>query len=759
MKGHLTSYAGLFEHVDAIEIPLIQRDYAQGREGADVQRIRKSFLGALHHAVTTGEPLHLDFVYGDLRDGTLRPLDGQQRLTTLFLLHWYLAYRARELDRAERIFVREDRSSAETRVARFGYAVRPTARLFCERLVECRPPPEIESVSAWLEDQRWHLHTWRHDPTIQGMQVMLDAMHARFRHDECESAWTRLVDPARPVITFQVLPIPEMGEGEDRYIKMNSRGKALTAFEAFKARFEKMIQESCGEERAKKLARAIDGLWSDVMWPYRGDDEIIDDELMRYLRFVTEACAWRSGRVLDGDLESMSEQVFGPEQADAAERLDYLFGAFEAWEGTDVRAAFESLLSTNADGERVVVFGLPDATGVDLFDLCGRTYGERAGKKRTFGLPLTVLLHAVLRHRMTSSPDARRRLRVLRNLIEASSDEIRRRRMPALMSDVEQIVVHGSLEGITALNRAQVEEERLKTALLEAHPGLEATLFALEDHDLLRGSLVAFDLDAATLPRRARTFARVMEPERWDALNGALLAQGDYTRNPGWNSFRLGTGSNTPRWPWRGVFTAANRLEQRALRAVLGALLDRVADAEDLDTALDTIRTEFLASTEESGLFDWRYYLVKYPVMRSGDSGLFASEHDQLGYRMAMLRRWRLNSKYRDPYLLAVHEESGVGGAVLDTWFSGYVAANRPRWMKLSRSAVALRCLDEGFALREPPDPDHAEAFDEVCAHRGVGSDRMLRIPQTSVDGRLVDTADRIQAGAEIVRALVDAGL
>jgi hypothetical protein len=37
-------------------------------------------------------------VYGDVRAGVLQPLDGQQRLTTLFLLHWYVASRADKLD-------------------------------------------------------------------------------------------------------------------------------------------------------------------------------------------------------------------------------------------------------------------------------------------------------------------------------------------------------------------------------------------------------------------------------------------------------------------------------------------------------------------------------------------------------------------------------------------------------------------------------------------------------------------------------------
>lgn len=74
-----------------IIIPIIQRDYAQGRKRSDVTRVRCRFLESLYKAVTE-KPITLDFVYGDIDDeGNMTPLDGQQRLTTLFLLHWYAA--------------------------------------------------------------------------------------------------------------------------------------------------------------------------------------------------------------------------------------------------------------------------------------------------------------------------------------------------------------------------------------------------------------------------------------------------------------------------------------------------------------------------------------------------------------------------------------------------------------------------------------------------------------------------------------------
>ena len=63
--------------IKKIVIPIIQRDYAQGRENPDVNRMRTRFLSSLYDAIT-GHPITLDFVYGDVdENGKLTPLDGQ----------------------------------------------------------------------------------------------------------------------------------------------------------------------------------------------------------------------------------------------------------------------------------------------------------------------------------------------------------------------------------------------------------------------------------------------------------------------------------------------------------------------------------------------------------------------------------------------------------------------------------------------------------------------------------------------------------
>jgi len=48
-----------------VVIPMIQRDYAQGRLTEKVKSIRHDFLDALYKACKDKKPLHLDFIYGE----------------------------------------------------------------------------------------------------------------------------------------------------------------------------------------------------------------------------------------------------------------------------------------------------------------------------------------------------------------------------------------------------------------------------------------------------------------------------------------------------------------------------------------------------------------------------------------------------------------------------------------------------------------------------------------------------------------------
>ena len=136
---------------DKIEIPMIQRDYAQGREGE--KEIRSRFLNAIFSTLSNDEQesLELDFIYGsfwkpeDKGKNKFIPLDGQQRLTTLFLLYWYIGLNELETDKWNQI---------KSSLSKFTYETRTSSRRFCENLVSGKTDKEIFQIEEALAERQ-----------------------------------------------------------------------------------------------------------------------------------------------------------------------------------------------------------------------------------------------------------------------------------------------------------------------------------------------------------------------------------------------------------------------------------------------------------------------------------------------------------------------------------------------------------------------------------------------------------------------------
>ena len=108
-----------------VEIPMLQRDYAQGRKDDKTKDLRTNFIKDLVKA-NPESPLHLDFIYGPVEKNTFRPLDGQQRLTTLFLLHWYIAIKSAVESNDYELF---------KTLKKFKYKVRVTTQEFLDAIL------------------------------------------------------------------------------------------------------------------------------------------------------------------------------------------------------------------------------------------------------------------------------------------------------------------------------------------------------------------------------------------------------------------------------------------------------------------------------------------------------------------------------------------------------------------------------------------------------------------------------------------------
>ena len=269
----------------SVVIPQLQRDYAQGRDEAKELRVR--FLSQILHVLRGEGRLNLDFVYG--YDKALSPnhhpifypLDGQQRLTTLWLLHWYLL---------------PSKPAAEERewLLRFSYRTRSSSTRFCQLLVE----HAAVDVAA-IKDQPWYRQSYNADATIAAMLGTLRTIKELVAPEERVALWERLCH--QRALTFDVIDIKgeEFRLTDELYIKMNARGKPLTSFECYKADLTQALRklDNLGKpwpykkgqlSYADYFAFKVDNEWLDLF--YHGKIDGLDKRMYGFIQNIAKLC-------------------------------------------------------------------------------------------------------------------------------------------------------------------------------------------------------------------------------------------------------------------------------------------------------------------------------------------------------------------------------------------------------------------------------------------------------------------------------------
>lgn len=598
-----------------IIIPIIQRDYAQGRKSPEVNRVRDRFLTSLKDALEN-DPITLDFIYGDIdSEGVMTPLDGQQRLTTLFLLHWYAA-KKEGAPKEEYDFLK-----------RFSYETRYSARDFCSHLIDFEPSFEIP-LSEEIVDQPWFPLSWLKDPTISSMLVVLDAIDEKL--SEMANIWSRLKANR---ITFFFLPIKDMGLTDELYIKMNSRGKPLTQFEHFKAELERSLRE-IDKDAARRIAKKIDTEWTDMLWKYRDDENVIDDAFVRYFRFVCDVICYRNGNTPRGkstDIFDLITRYFSIESEQVMDNVAIFESFYDCWITLPGKSSpqefFSRFMSRTHEKGKILV---EEKWNLDIFEDCLRNNGDMVGgRNRKFPLNRMVMLYAIVVFLLTNGQvtddEFSRRLRIVNNLVRNSDNEIADsetrqggNRMPAILRQVDSIINNGVIDESIPINfnAIQLAEEIQKLEWTASHPEEIEILFKLEDHELLDGQIGIIGLDNLDLGERFESLFRCS----YDAIDCALMATGDYSQQEKGARYRVGS-SKLPS-AWKKLFHKSSDAAQfEKTSNVLKKLLTQMSDFSD--DYLTNLANDFVKNREQEKKYDWRYYYIKYKEFRPGKYGTY----------------------------------------------------------------------------------------------------------------------------------------
>ena len=669
-----------------IQIPMIQRDYAQGRKAAE--DVREEFLGTMLQAFALAPndvalPLNLDFIYGSVDiDGPTRflPLDGQQRLTTLFLLHWYLAWRDGCQAEFRQVF-------CEGVGSRFSYSVRPSSTEFFNELVNFWPAREAAdgvSLARLITNQAWYFRYWRLDPTIQSCLTMLEAIHRHFC--DVTGAYARLMNEQKPVITFQLLDLDHFGLSDDLYIKMNARGKPLTAFETFKARYEHELKGQFGDEIrnisgqafnvADYFARRMDTRWADFFWAYRDrETHLYDDAIMNFVHAVAFICRDPES---SGYLEDIS--TFRGKPLKSAYALYHKSG----WLEREFSATLMLLLENwSAEDNRFTPL-LPDNPYFNEAAIFQRLVNDPAALAYTDLVQLFAYV-AFLRARGEEvEPRALLEwMRLIYNLSINSSYERPADMQRSLLGVLGMLPHAGDILDYFASNEKptsgfylqQVSEEQLKAELLLSHSGWRELIERAEKHGYFKGQIEFLLEFSGSLAKRRSAGLTQWKPGEHLALQQrfsgyldkaekmfntrglnslmdfrwerALLSLGDYLLLSGSNySFLVNSASEQA--SWKRLLRGGSGENVQEARALLQKLLEQI----DLNVPLEGQLDELIANAE--GLEPWRQIMVDTPAVfrYCGDHALRWDDNE-----IYMLKKSRMSGMHVELFSYHLHTQ------------------------------------------------------------------------------------------------------
>jgi len=348
----------------------------------------------------------------------------------------------------------------------------------------------------------------------------------------------------------------------------------------------------------------------------------------------------------------------------------------------------------------------------------------------------TLLLFSVvtyLKNKQTiTENDFKRRIRIIRNLIWNSQDEIREERMKVLLNECETIIKRGNIpvseKGILGFNENQKQEEQNKLDWLKANFSKENELFHLEDHSLLRGCIAIIGLENISNFDKFRTLFNNCSK---DAINSALLSIGDYSQLISW-WFQIGAKNIDS--VWFGLFHPTKQRQNfDNTSKILNQLLSQLHETEINNETLRILVQEYLNNPDT--LKDWRYYFVKYERMRTGNFGMFYWKNDpnrskQNQYEVIMMNTEKsIGGKNWEVFNYTLYHYSEFAGKLV---LGDY--AYKGDKLKIIGKDVEIECINDKFILY------HGE--------------HVLDYPISQSENG-IDLEDRIEKGKSIISSIL----
>ena len=194
---------------------------------------------------------------------------------------------------------------------------------------------------------------------------------------------------------------------------MNARGKPLTDFENFKAKFEQHIKKERWEnstEVTETFSHRIDTLWTDLFWNYRDETEnVFDEQLLNFFRTMA-VINYTLKAPKDDKFRRIIDLLRGSQKVSFNQYLD--LGCFDE----DYFKTLKFVLNKISDKSGLKTF-LSDTTYADEKDIFNGAIKNNLGYAEL--LKLFALYQYLACENDIDKVNLQNWLRIVRNLVEA----------------------------------------------------------------------------------------------------------------------------------------------------------------------------------------------------------------------------------------------------------------------------------------------------------------------------------------------------
>lgn len=650
--GNIKTFYQLLTERESIVIPKVQRDYVYGRNDKKVGDILDGILTSSLEAIRDDEHVILDFVYGgsyvrqDDDVAGMVPLDGQQRLTTLFLLHFFASLLGNENH--------EPIADQEVDVLKkFRYETRQSATEFCsnlvskirKKLIESQYDPKNRNLKGLIVDDALYLSTYDSDPTITSMLNVLGKIEEKCLEigviDLQPCLWESL--KTRNNVQFYELTFEDFGLSDDLFIKMNARGKKLTSFEIFKADMLSAIK-IVDEDLKDKFSKKIDTQWVDIAWDYtdktinshRTALDITNEADKKYSMLFTNIfwLEFYRRNLLELDKKEPTIELI----LDSRDNIQSVIDLFDTLYRIHKDYSFDTLWYQ-------YLYADDDVTGKDdmvrFFGRQKRSVFEDALYKE-LTVPETVYLYSfyLLQKNGCNEDITKRCLRIIRNLMRANvrAVDARTNKLHGFLKEVKFIIdnsgimvrydkdngllIDGESHKLAFLQNAW-EEEFVKQQHLSS---IYQDLLRYENHEILQCSLSLFmdycsnhrEQDSTSLANSYDTtelldmlgkfeslFGNDYTDHFYDIKTRFLDKDIEYMQH---EPYMERNANDKRRYFITGTWNLSSFFIKNANRKNQEKILDIL---KDMSLPVDNDNTK--DHYKQFGIKDWQYYLAKYP--------------------------------------------------------------------------------------------------------------------------------------------------